>query len=517
MNAVGSTGATVATPTFSPAAGAYTGGQSVTIACSTLLSTIYYTTNGATPTTASAVYSAPITVNASQTIKAMATAVGFAPSAIASAAYSITAALSIRVANGTLVNGAGSVVQLRGADVFGMEGTYANGGPSAWAYGGWQTTNYIPPFAVMAAAYKWNVFRIPLHLHSVLGLTSYKFKGTDFTLSAGVYQLPSSLTGVATVNCDPNGTYMAELKAALDAITAANCYFIVDLHFWGPQVTVGGTSVPIWNAYQNPGSWMPDAQAVAGWAKIAGLVKNYPNGIIDLVNEPTYPKWAEWVNGGAHTTLDYNAQTPIPPSDYYVNPINAPWSSVGMVQLLAAVRGAGAANVVLLNGVGYAGELGVSSWITGDASGATWLSTVGANITDTQICAGLHCYPNQPFTDPNYYRWYSGDNTPATNGYRQWIALAQSIIAAGYPLLIGETGGQTQGTGTEPFVSDVVAQVDALNTAKPGSVHLLAWSANPITAPQTNFQLLWYPTGVPPVAVTTDEGAVYTAWTSGHA
>jgi len=505
------------TPVTSPPAGTYTGTQSVTISCSTPGSTIYYTTNGATPTTASAIYTAPLLLNTSQTVKALATAPSFAQSTVSSAVYTISGALSIRVSSGTLINGTGSIVQLRGADTFGMEGTYTNGGPSAWTYGGWQTTNNIPPFATLAAAYKWNCFRIPVHLHSVLGLTSYKFKGTDFTLSGGVYQLPISLAGVATVNCDPHGTYMAELKSVLDSVTAAGCYFIVDLHLWGPQVTVAGTTVPIWNSYQNPASWMPDIQAVAAWTKLAGLIKNYPNGIIDLVNEPTYPKWAEWANGAAHLTMDYNAQTPIPPSQYYIGPINASWSSAGMVQLLAAVRGAGAANVVLLNGVGYAGELGNSSWITGDATGATWLSTVAANISDSQICAGLHAYPNQPFSDPNYYRWYSGDNTPATNGYRQWLSLVPAIVAAGYPLIIGECGGQTQGSGTEPFCSDVLAQIDTLNTTKPGSVHVLGWSANPITAPQANFQLLWYPTGVPPVAPTTDWGTVYTGWTIPHA
>jgi len=424
--------------------------------------------------------------------------------------------LSIRVAaNGTLVNSAGSIVNLRGANIFGMEGTYTNGGPSAWTYGGWQTASAIPPFAQLASTYKWNVFRIPVHLHSVLGLTSYKFRGSDFT-GTGPYNLPASLTGIPTVNCDPHGTYMAELKSALDAITAAGCYAIVDMHLWGPQVTIGGASVPIWNSYQNPASWMPDAQAVAGWTKLAGLLKGYPNVIIDLVNEPTYPKWAEWANGASHTTMDYNAAVPVG-SQFYFNPINAPWTSVGMVQLLAAVRATGATNVVLLNSVGYAGVLGNSQWITGDTSGATWLSTVQSQITDKQICAGLHAYPNQAFTDPNYFRWYSGDNAPATNGYRQWIALAQSIIAAGYPVIIGEMGGQTQGTGVEPFVSDAVAQVDALNATKAGSVHLLGWSANPIQPPQQNFQLLYYPTGVPPIAVTTDEGKIYTAWTVGHA
>lgn len=42
-----------AAPTFSPAAGTYTGSQTVTLSSSTASSTIYYTTDGTTPTTSS--------------------------------------------------------------------------------------------------------------------------------------------------------------------------------------------------------------------------------------------------------------------------------------------------------------------------------------------------------------------------------------------------------------------------------------------------------------------------------
>jgi hypothetical protein len=80
----------VATPIFTPAGGTYTSAQSVTISDSTSGSTVYYTTNGATPTTSSPKYSTAIPVSATQTIKAIAVASGYNNSALASAAYIIS-------------------------------------------------------------------------------------------------------------------------------------------------------------------------------------------------------------------------------------------------------------------------------------------------------------------------------------------------------------------------------------------------------------------------------------------
>jgi hypothetical protein len=81
----------VATPTFSPAAGTYSSAQTVTISDSTSGSTIYYTTNGTTPTTSSTKYTSAITVSATQTLEAIATDSGHSNSAVGSAAYTIGA------------------------------------------------------------------------------------------------------------------------------------------------------------------------------------------------------------------------------------------------------------------------------------------------------------------------------------------------------------------------------------------------------------------------------------------
>jgi uncharacterized repeat protein (TIGR03803 family) len=84
---------TTATPTFSPGAGTYGGAQNVTITDATAGATIYYTTNGTTPTSASAIYSGAISVNASETLKAVAVGGGLPISAVGAAIYKINPGL----------------------------------------------------------------------------------------------------------------------------------------------------------------------------------------------------------------------------------------------------------------------------------------------------------------------------------------------------------------------------------------------------------------------------------------
>jgi N-acetyl-beta-hexosaminidase len=80
----------VATPTFSPASGTFTGSVQVAIATTTSGATIRYTTDGSAPTASSALYTTPITAMSSTTFRAKAFKTGLADSAVSIGAYTIT-------------------------------------------------------------------------------------------------------------------------------------------------------------------------------------------------------------------------------------------------------------------------------------------------------------------------------------------------------------------------------------------------------------------------------------------
>jgi len=83
-----------AIPTLTPASGTYTSEQTVSMSTSTSGASIYYTTNGSTPTSGSTRYTNPITVSANQTVKAIAIATSLTNSSVASETYTIAPILA---------------------------------------------------------------------------------------------------------------------------------------------------------------------------------------------------------------------------------------------------------------------------------------------------------------------------------------------------------------------------------------------------------------------------------------
>jgi hypothetical protein len=86
----------VAKPYFDPSGGNYETSQTVSILCETLGVTILYTTDGSDPNSSSSVYSEPIMINSTTTLKARAFRTGYQDSDIASVTYTIEFSIQLQ-------------------------------------------------------------------------------------------------------------------------------------------------------------------------------------------------------------------------------------------------------------------------------------------------------------------------------------------------------------------------------------------------------------------------------------
>lgn len=111
----------VAAPTFSVAAGTYEEAQSVELTCKTEGATIYYTTDGSSPTNESTEYTTAITVDQTMTIKAIAYKNSEA-SDVATATYTINLPLKTIAKVKELTSGDSFKLNLSGAQVVYFDG-----------------------------------------------------------------------------------------------------------------------------------------------------------------------------------------------------------------------------------------------------------------------------------------------------------------------------------------------------------------------------------------------------------
>lgn len=93
-----------AAPTASPAGGTYTSNQSVSLSTATSGATIFYTTDGSTPTSSSAMYSSALSISGATTLKAIAVKSGMTDSSVMTEAYNVkvttnTSTLSFSASN----------------------------------------------------------------------------------------------------------------------------------------------------------------------------------------------------------------------------------------------------------------------------------------------------------------------------------------------------------------------------------------------------------------------------------
>jgi hypothetical protein len=262
----------------------------------------------------------------------------------------------LHVAGNVLQDPAGNTVILRGVDIASLEWTYT---------GDHLTTS----FDVALNTWHANYIRLPLNQDFWFG---YVYSSTQ--------------------NPEQGASYRQRVDDAVAYASARNAYVWLDLH-WSDKGQWGAN---------NGQHQMPDDHSTTFWQDVATRYANNPAVLFGLYNEPhvenmSYANaWSLWRNGGSITEGGTTYHTP------------------GMQGLLDTVRGAGATNVVLAGGNGWAGDL---SGITGGYA----LSDSAANLG-----YDIHLYPG-------------GSRDDAMRDNRV------SAAAAGHVVVVGEWGTDPQG------------------------------------------------------------------------
>ncbi|MFG2603027.1 cellulose binding domain-containing protein [Streptomyces sp. NPDC048514] len=171
--------------------------------------------------------------------------------------------------------------------------------------------------------------------------------------------------------------YITAVRELVARIEAHGMTPIIELHWTHGQYT--GNSAGCSDVYATCQKPMPDmAYAPSFWASVASTFKDDPAAVFDLFNEP-YPDRA--MAGAADAWKCWRDGGPCPGISYEV---------AGMQDLVDAVRGAGARNVVMAGGLAYANDL--SRWNAYRPSDPAGNLAAAFHVYNFNACAGESCW-----------------------------------------------------------------------------------------------------------------------------
>lgn len=192
-------------------------------------------------------------------------------------------------------------------------------------------------------------------------------------------------------------TYAGLVQRAVRAARRVGLVVILDLH------TVIGANAVTAPPATGP-SCAPDPPSIAFWTALAQRFRNWPGVVFELYNEPHDIAWSVWRNGGA-------IMCPATGRRY---------DAIGEQTLLDTVRATGARNLVIADGVDWAGSL---------ADLPRW------HLAGHNVAYGLHLYVTEArVTGPAVWRHDLG------SAWRHWPIIATEFGVLGcdrpYPLTL---------------------------------------------------------------------------------
>jgi len=487
----------VATPTFSPAAGTYASVQTVTISDSTSGATIYYTTNGTTPTTASSTYSSPITVSANETLEALATHSGDTNSSVGSAAYVINGpaatpgfspaagaygpAQSVTISDGT----AGATIY------YTTNGTTPSTGSST----------YSSPITVSVTETLEAIAVAPLYTTSAVGSAAYTINGAvatpTFSPAAGSYGPAQSVTisdttSGATIYYTTNGTTPTTASATYSSaitVSATETLEAIATHSGYSNSAVGSAAYTINGAVATP-AFSPVAGSYTATQTVT-ITDATSGATIYYTTNGTTPTTASATYSSAITVSSTETLEAIAAKAGYSNSavasavytIGSP-GTPAFVQQCSNYDSYGTTATCTLNGVG-AGHALLIGIYTGSSTSPTVAATTG---TPTSVISN---YPDYSGVMDAYLlaNTASGNNTitvttPTSMGI--WLSVSEYSGVAASPLDTSADAGPTGGWDSTTVVTgnfNTAGANDLLWSMCYGIPSYVQWSAG--TAPIT--------------------------------
>jgi endoglucanase len=195
---------------------------------------------------------------------------------------------------------------------------------------------------------------------------------------ANVVRLPLNQdcwNGAAGIKPEYGGAaYQAAVQAFVEQLNAAGLVVILDLHsrLTGPQ--------------QSGQRAMPDTESLTFFTSLSAAYADNPSIMFDAFNEP-YSAWDHDGNQVLDLTwgcwCDGGCRAPVEGDDQSFS--GATYATVGMTDVVAAIRSAGAGQPILVSGLDYANDL--SEWLHNRPE-------------DDQLVASIHSYSTQRCAAP---------------------------------------------------------------------------------------------------------------------